>query len=161
MFAREDGCMDPQNTDPRGFSLEVLDILSKAARYAEDDASGSVTEAHTDGDGGPAVISAAHLLAALDTAAAGALPGGRATTTTRTTSLVDQILRDAAVAAIRAREAEITLDHLRAGFAVALKAAGIDLEGLRRARTRVSGLAPSNLGVTALRHRDVSPRAAR
>ena len=153
--------METQTTDPRGFSLEALDILSEAARFAEDDASGSVPEAHTDGSTGSTLVSAAHLLAALDAAAAGAVPGARATTTARSTTLVNQILIDAAVAAIRARAAEITPDHLRAGFAVALKASGINADGLRRARARALGLAPSNLGVTALRHRDVSARAAR
>ena len=159
--------METQTTDPRGFSLEALDILSEAARFAEDDASGSVPEAHTDGSTGSTLVSAAHLLAALDAAAAGAVPGARATTTARvtttarSTTLVNQILVDAAVAAIRARAAEITPDHLRAGLAVALKASGINADGLRRARARALGLAPSNLGVTALRHRDVSARAAR
>lgn len=153
--------METQTTDPRGFSLEALDILSEAARFAEDDASGSVPEAHTDGSTGSTLVSAAHLLAALDAAAAGAVPGARATTTARATTLVNQILVDAAVAAIRARAAEITPDHLRAGFAVALKASGINADGLRRARARALGLAPSNLGVTALRHRDVSAWAAR
>ena len=107
------------------------------------------------------VVSAAHVVSALDAAAAGLAPSTRVPTSCRSTSLVQRILVSATAASLQAGADQITPDHLRAGLNAVLEESGISAEGLRRARERARGLAPSNLGVTALRHRDVSVRDVR
>lgn len=151
--------MDARTARPPGFSLGAAAILAEAARLAEDDASGSVPEAHAGESIGPAVVSGAHVLGALEGATAALAPAVRGMAPTRSTPVVQRILAEAAVAATQAGADEIAPDHLRAGIAAVLQGVGIDAEGLRRARERALGLAPSNLGTTALRHRDVSARA--
>jgi hypothetical protein len=148
--------MDSRTAQPPAFSVGAAAILAEAARLAEDDASGSVPEAHAGGSVAPVVTSGAHLLAALDGETATFAPGVRVPAPTRSTPVVQRILAAAASAAMQASADEITPDHLRAGMAAVLRSVGIDPEGLRRARVRAHGLAPSNLGCTALRHRDVS-----
>jgi hypothetical protein len=153
--------MEEQMIHPKAFSLESATILAVAATLAEDDASGSVLEAYAGGASGPAVVSGAHVLSALDAAEAGAVPSIRASPPCRLTSLVQRILDNATAASLQASAEQITPDHLRAGLNAVLEVSGVSAEGLRRARERALGLAPSNLGVTALRHRDVSVSGAR
>ena len=153
--------MAAQGTPPKAFSPESAAILAEAARLAEDDASGSVPEAYVNGASDPVVVSAAHVVSALDAAAAGLAPSTRVPTSCRSTSLVQRILVSATAASLQAGADQITPDHLRAGLNAVLEESGISAEGLRRARERARGLAPSNLGVTALRHRDVSVRDVR
>ena len=150
--------MDARTAQPPTFSLGAAAIIAEAARIAEDDASGSVPEAHAGGSVGPVVVSGAHVLAALEGATAAFAPGVRVQAPTRSTPIVQRILATAASAAMQAGAGEIAPDHLRAGMAAVLEGVGIDAEGLRRARVRAHGLSPSNLGCTALRHRDVSAR---
>jgi hypothetical protein len=146
--------MDARMVRSASFSLESIAVLAKAARLADDDASGSVPEA-SDGATNPTVVSAAHLWSALDTATTGDLPDPRVSGEARSTALVQRILVAATEASAQAGADEVTPEHLRAGLDAVLQALNIAPEGLRRARGRAVALAPSNLGVTSLRHRDV------
>ena len=149
------------STGPTGFSLALLGVLNDASCLAVNDALGSIAEAHAGSGLGPTLVSAAHLLSALEGTAVGVASDQPVTTSNESTAIVNRIIIEAAKEAFQEDAPEVTPDHLRAGLEIVLSGFGIDAAALRRVRERISRRVPAHLGVTALRHRDVSVRDVR